>query len=254
MVRSSFDIHAGLINSLMFTGESIAIRILEPNKKPGEVGSRFNTFVAGSAGGLLACTVLVPSEVIKCALQTSSLQMNGAEAAANLKKGAFQQTTDTIKLIIRTEGYMGFYKGFAATAIRDIPAIGSYFFIYKNARDLFSKMEQKNVKVEPGQPVVPHQPSSLATIMAGGAAGTLSWAVIYPLDVIKTITQVSTVPVNGNLKSYKDMPAWEVGFSHLKQHGVRGFYRGLAPTLLRAFPVNASTFFFYEKFKLMLEA
>ena len=236
----------------MFTGESITIRLLEPDKKPGEVGSRFNTFIAGSAGGLLACTVMVPSEVIKCAMQTSTLS-TGAGAAEALKKGAFEQTLQTIRNVIRTEGYMGFYKGFGATAIRDIPAIGSYFFIYKNARDLFSKMEQKAIKVEPGQPVVPHVPSSLATIMAGGAAGTLSWAVIYPLDVIKTVTQVSTVPVGGNLKAYKDMQSWEVGVSLLKQHGIRGFYRGLAPTLLRAFPVNASTFFFYEKFKVMLE-
>ena len=227
------------------------IRILEPDHKPGEVGSRLNTFISGAAGGLLACTVMVPSEVIKVAMQTGSLNV-GAGSAETLKKGAFEQTKLSIQHILKAEGIMGFYKGFGATAIRDVPAFGIYFFIYKNARDLFSKLEQKNLKIDLAQQVTPYQPSSFATIMAGGAAGTLSWAVIYPLDMIKTVTQVSTVPVAGNLKAYKDMPSWQVGISLLKQHGVRGFYRGLAPTLLRAFPVNASTFFFYEKFKVML--
>lgn len=234
----------------MFTGESIAIRLLEPDKKPGEVGSRLNSFISGASGGLLACTVMVPSEVIKVAMQTSGVKTTGTEVSA-VKQGAFEQTSSTIKHILRTEGFMGFYKGFGATAIRDMPAIGLYFFIYKNARDVFSKIEQRGMKVEPG---VSYPPSSFATIMAGGAAGTLSWAVIYPLDMIKTVTQVSTVPEVGNLKPYKDMHSWEVGADLLKKHGLRWFYRGLAPTLLRAFPVNASTFFFYEKFKVMLGA
>lgn len=238
----------------MFTGESIAIRLLEPDRKDGEVGSRINTFIAGSCGGLLQCIVLVPSEVIKCAMQTSSLRTPtaGSSGTATIGGSAFTQTKNTIKHIYRTEGFMGFYKGLGATAIRDIPSIGIYFFIYKNSRDLFGKLEQRAMKVEPGQPRVHHEPSSLATIMAGGAAGTLSWGIIYPLDVIKTVTQVSTAPVAGNLKAYKDMRSWEVGFTLFRHHGIGIFYRGLGPTLLRAFPVNASTFFFYEKFKVMM--
>lgn len=238
----------------MFTGESIAIRLLEPDRRPGEVGSRVNTFIAGSAGGLLQCIVLVPSEVIKCAMQTSTLNASGGSTAAAVSGNAFEQTRQTIRHVYRTEGFGGFYKGLGATAVRDIPSIGIYFFIYKNARDIFGKLEQRAIKIEPGMPpAAHHEPSSLATIMAGGLAGTLSWAVIYPLDVIKTVTQVSTAPAVAGGKAYKDMHSWEVGVSLFRQYGIRSFYRGLAPTLLRAFPVNASTFFFYEKFKVMLE-
>mmetsp|Transcript_18832 Transcript_18832/g.38009 ORF Transcript_18832/g.38009 Transcript_18832/m.38009 type:complete len:317 (-) Transcript_18832:310-1260(-) len=241
----------GLINSLMFTGESIASRILEPNRKPGEMASVVNTFIAGSAGGLLQCIVLVPSEVIKCAMQTSALnaQKVGGVAAPVPTGNAFQQTMVTCKHIFKTEGFMGFYKGLGATAIRDIPSIGIYFFIYKNARDILGKLEAKNLNLSPG---VHHEPSSAATIMAGGLAGTLSWGLIYPLDVIKTVTQVSTGPSQPGMKAYKDMHSLEVAISLYKQYGFRSFYRGLGPTLLRSFPVNASTFYFYEKFKVMM--
>ena len=99
----------------MFTGESIAIRILEPNRRTGEVGSKLNTFLAGSAGGLLQCIVLVPSEVIKCEMQTSALKtktIGGATpAAAVVSGGAFDQTKQTIKQIYKAEGFKGFYKG-----------------------------------------------------------------------------------------------------------------------------------------------
>ena len=246
-------ISIGLINSLMFTGESIAIRILEPNRRTGEVGSKLNTFLAGSAGGLLQCIVLVPSEVIKCEMQTSALKtktIGGATpAAAVVSGGAFDQTKQTIKQIYKAEGFKGFYKGLGATAARDIPSIGIYFFIYKNSRDMMGKLEQR-AKKQKYDPL--YEPSSAATILAGGMAGTLSWGLIYPLDVIKTVTQVSTGPAGPGMKAYKDMHSWEVGLSLYKQYGIRSFYRGLAPTLLRSFPVNASTFYFYEQFKVVL--
>lgn len=29
-------------------------------------------------------------------------------------------------------------------------------------------------------------------------------------------------------------------------HGIRGFFKGFGPTMVRAFPANAATFFVYE--------
>ncbi len=40
----------------------------------------------------------------------------------------------------------------------------------------------------------------------------------------------------------------------LAEGGYRGFYRGLGPTLLRAFPVNASALWVYEGLMRLLEA
>lgn len=129
-------------------------------------------------------------------------------------------------------------------------------------------------------------------------AGAVSWALVYPMDVIKTHAQVSgiithnytnninissstssninsnnissvsntieqlniqdsTVGKNMNVSSqqqssYKHMNSWQIGKSLYKRYGLKVFYSGLGITILRAFPVNASTFFFYEYFKTLL--
>lgn len=231
----------------MFAGESTTMHFLEPNRKGGDIGSSMNNFIAGSAGGLLQCLAVVPSEVVKCTMQTTDLH---GKDLTTVEGSAMHQTVSTIKQIYRTEGIAGFYKGLGATALRDVPSIGVYFFVYKQSRDLLDKLEVRLTKRDANQ-----DPSVMATMIAGGLAGTMSWLGVYPVDVIKTVTQVSTdSPVAGNLKSYKDMNSWEVGVSLYRQYGMKVFFRGLGPTLLRAFPVNATTFFFYEEFKKLLKA
>lgn len=230
----------------MFAGESTTMHLLEPNRKSGDIGSSLNHFIAGSAGGLLQCIAVVPSEVVKCTMQTTDLH---GKDLTTVEGSAMHQTIATMKQIYRAEGITGFYKGLGATALRDIPSIGVYFFVYKQSRDLLDKLEVRLMKRDA------KEPSIMATMIAGGLAGTMSWLVVYPVDVIKTVTQVSTdSPVAGNLKSYKHMNSWEVGVSLYRHYGVKVFFRGLGPTLLRAFPVNATTFFFYEEFKKILKA
>jgi hypothetical protein len=68
--------------------------------------------------------------------------------------------------------------------------------------------------------------------LAGGFAGTLSWILIYPLDVIKTLKQI---------------PDKNISVSFLwKHYGIKGFYNGIFPTILRAFPTHLVTLQVYE--------
>ena len=168
---------------MIFTGESVATRILEPNLQPGEVASPVNSFLAGSAGGLLQCVILVPSEVIKCTMQAGSIP-----SIAN-SSGAFAPTIETIRYIQRTEGIRGLYKGLGVTCLREIPAIGIYFFSYKNIRSKLHSWQGGTAATEVSTP---------ATMVAGAVAGALSWLLLYPIDVIKTNMQSSVAvdPVN----------------------------------------------------------
>eukprot|EP01038_Epipyxis_sp_PR26KG_P009760 gene9760-13129_t len=234
----------GMINSLMFVGEGVAMRYLEPNLKPGEVGTPLHTFIAGSFGGFLQCFVLVPSDVVKCSMQAEASNISSTVGAAtkhylpyvaqNLhkyKKNIFSKTILYTKGIYHAEGLIGFYKGFSVTALREIPSIGLYFFTYKNVRDLITKYQKRDI------------PSTEATLLSGGIAGALSWTVIYPVDVIKTNIQVSDASL------YRGMSIFKVAQILYKQHGSKVFFKGLGTTICRAFPVNASTFYFYEMFK-----
>ncbi|RYG67400.1 MC/SLC25 family protein, partial [archaeon] len=159
----------------MFYGESTAMRALQPELKEGEVGTPLNTYVAGCAGGILQCLVLVPSDVVKCSMQANSLQPEANGSTGN----ALQQTLQCCTQIYRAEGLRGFYRGFGITALREAPSIGLYFFAYKFAREALTKLQGLEA------------PSTSAIMLAGGFAGALSWSVIYPFDVIKTNMQIS---------------------------------------------------------------
>ena len=113
-----------LQNALIFAGEGVALRYLEPDIKfQKEMSSKtvMNVFLAGSFGGLLQCLVLVPADLIKCKLQVDRID----------GKPAYTGNMDCIKKVYRTEGLKGFYKGFGVTALREVPAFGVYFFVYR---------------------------------------------------------------------------------------------------------------------------
>lgn len=225
-----------MINSLLFVGESTTMRFLEPNLKRGETGTPLNTLIAGSSGGLLQCIGLVPAEVIKCTMQAEETTLiTTATKQSSLTNNAFQQTFNCMKKIYLQEGIKGFYKGFYATALREVPSIGMYFYSYKSSRDLFTKLQGLS------------EPSTMTILVSGGLAGALSWSVVYPFDVIKTNIQITD-----NSSSGRNMSFIQMTKDLYTRHGMRVFFRGLGATVFRAFPVNGATFFFYERIKDLL--
>ena len=85
----------------------------------------------------------------------------------------------------------------------------------------------------------PHEWASSA--LAGGCSGALTWALIYPFDVIKTRIQTTSMqtPPSQRRMSF-------IYRSIVNQHGWRYLFRGLGITLFRAFPVNGIIFPVYE--------
>lgn len=73
-------------------------------------------------------------------------------------------------------------------------------------------------------------------LMAGGLSGFAAWFPAYPQDVIKSNFQ--------NDLRYKSIG--QVVKTLYKTAGPKAFINGIGPTLVRAFPANAATFFAYE--------
>jgi solute carrier family 25 carnitine/acylcarnitine transporter 20/29 len=71
----------------------------------------------------------------------------------------------------------------------------------------------------------------------GGLAGECLWLASYPFDVVKSKMQSDGFGKEMRYKSMRDCFAqtWA-------KEGARGFWKGIAPTLLRAMPVSAGTF------------
>lgn len=68
-------------------------------------------------------------------------------------------------------------------------------------------------------------------IVAGGAAGVLAWASIYPIEVVKSRVQACDTA-----------SAWAV-WRRLHASGWEGYVRGMPATLARAFVVNGAIFY-----------
>ena len=100
-------------NALIFAGESVALRYLEPNMNfHSEMSNKtvMNVFIAGSFGGLVQCAVLVPADLIKCKMQVDESRKG--------KKGKYNGSLDCIAQVVKKKGPFGLFKGFGITALR----------------------------------------------------------------------------------------------------------------------------------------
>jgi solute carrier family 25 carnitine/acylcarnitine transporter 20/29 len=89
-----------------------------------------------------------------------------------------------------------------------------------------------------------HTNHTMSALAAGSFAGTMSWGVVYPCDVIKTEIQAGTGGTTSISQVCKNL---------YKESGYKAFFRGIGPTLVRAVPVNGITFLCYEKMKMSME-
>lgn len=205
-------------NALIFAGESIGRKIIKYFKtSKDEKLSIFETFFAGTFGGLLQSIVLVPSDVIKCRMQVDVVG----------EKSAYSGILDCGRKVYKSSGIRGLYQGMMVTCSREIPSIGVYFLTYRKFVEQFSD----------SSPVVP----AWVSLIGGGVAGSASWFCVYPFDVIKTNIQIA----DGSMPK----STFRMGLHLYQQFGWSIFVRGLGTTIVRAFPVNAATFFFYEQFR-----
>ncbi len=235
------------MNSLSFAGDSLAIKFLEPKLKKGDSPSPMNTIFAGAFGGFVQCLVLVPSDLIKVKMQIEGMQSTKT----------YNSTAHCLYSVVQKEGISGLYKGFLITALREAPSFAIYFGVYKNSLTWMKNTFEKNnnsidetlIKGDVlNYSLMPNSPHPTASIMlAGGLAGAASWTAVYPVDVIKTYVQIHSSSSNSQGGLISTVRALH------KKYGIKIFFRGLGTTIIRAFPVNAATFYVYETLKELLE-
>lgn len=166
-------------------------------------------FSLGAFTGCCSALVLLPSEVIKAKTQV----VVGFEGASSI---------DIMRSMIRQQGIKSLFCGLDAQLIRDGIFYAVFFGIYELNCYLFKTY-------------IPSFPEELNYFMSGGFAGMMGWSIAMPFDVPKTNVQVRwCTNVVGSY--FPEM----IRIS--QQHGLSGFYNGLGPTLVRAFPANAALF------------
>ncbi|KZT07139.1 mitochondrial carrier [Laetiporus sulphureus 93-53] len=180
--------------------------------------------LAGAGSGIIATLITAPTELIKT--QQQIFQSSASYSALPRRP---LTARDVALQIFRTHGLSGLYRGITATALRDI-GYGTYFGAYEATMRYWPRA--------PGQETAPWY----AQLLAGALAGIAGWVVTFPFDVVKTRVQstLGATPEN----PYRN--TWSTIVASYRAEGLGVFFRGLAPTLIRAVPVNMVTFTTFE--------
>ncbi|CAI2377809.1 unnamed protein product [Moneuplotes crassus] len=161
-------------------------------------------FCGGCFGGLMCCFVNCPIELLK------------------IKIKATQENPSLIK-IIRAEGFNGLFSAFVPILCRDVPTYGIYFFTYNYLTKKLCENQDPDRKTPR---------NVIGKMVAEGLSGQITWTTSFPSDVIKSYIQYHPGH-RGILRTARYI---------YHKYGAGKFYRGLAPCLIRAFPVNAIVF------------
>ncbi|KAH8556904.1 mitochondrial carrier domain-containing protein [Umbelopsis sp. PMI_123] len=250
---------AGL-NAILFVSYGNILRFLERNNRyssdPNHFGGPGPTltqvFLAGCGAGFACFLLSAPTDLVKI--------------QAQMHKGS-RTSIQVAKDIFRRGGIPGFFQGGMITIIRDAPSYGVYFAVYEGLKRSL-KVENGGISGE----------NAWKLLLAGGFAGTISWGCIYPLDVIKSRMQMQVIQPTTHIpsaafessaqsirfysstsssspsstSSYHSIntphyrSTWDCVVRSWRTEGPGVFVRGIGPTVLRAFPVNAVTFWIYE--------
>ncbi|KAK9325830.1 mitochondrial carrier domain-containing protein [Lipomyces orientalis] len=184
-------------------------------------------FTAGGFIALFSC----PFEFTKLSTQIELLMARATRAALPDSDPAAPRyspkgTFESFKDIIHKRGILGLYSGFRYHFARDALGTSLYFTVYESSKQLFS-MYNPN-----GGP-----PGPLVIAISGGLCGVFSWAVLFPLDTMKSIVQrdILTRPPGTAIKKR----AFQLFNPRM--------YRGLGVSIVRTGLVNMTFFSIYEQ-------
>lgn len=97
---------------------------------------------------------------------------------------------------------------------------------------------------------MPAQQIKILNLLSGGAAGTIASCITNPLEVIKTQLQSSSTSkaAHGELAAAGGHPM-TIAQRIFEADGLKGFWKGLRPTLVGVIPARSIYFFSYEQSK-----
>ncbi|KAF7846492.1 hypothetical protein BT93_L4244 [Corymbia citriodora subsp. variegata] len=200
----------------------------------GKVSSR-STFLAGLAAGVTeAVAVVTPMEVIKIRLQAQHHSM-----ADPLDVPKYRNAAHALYTVVKEEGAGALYRGVSLTALRQGSNQAVNFTAYTELKAFF-----QGRATDPNAALPGWQTALLGLI--SGAMGPLSNA---PIDTIKTRLQ-KTPAQPGETAMGRIV---NIGNMMWKQEGIRAFWMGITPRIMRVAPGQAVTFAVYEYLKDILE-
>ncbi|XP_046389789.1 mitochondrial glycine transporter-like isoform X2 [Ischnura elegans] len=166
----------------------------------------------GMAARSISGICLIPMTVIKTRFESGVYQYGGVIQA--------------FRTIYRNEGVRGLSCGLLPTLFRDAPFSGLYLMFYTQAK---AAVPEDWMDSKANAPI---------HFSCGIVAGLLASFVTQPADVLKTKMQLYPEKFNGII---------DVIFYVHKKYGMKGYFKGLAPRMLRRTLMAAMAWTIYEQ-------
>ncbi|UPK94020.1 hypothetical protein LCI18_004955 [Fusarium solani-melongenae] len=198
--------------------------------RPGGHPSAGDYFVASALAGASTSALTNPVWVLKTRMVSSD---RGAH-------GAYPSMISGARSILSTEGIRGLYRGLGVSLI-GVSHGAVQFAVYEPAKRWYYAQRQERHGVSRDAPMTPE-----ATVALSSAAKLVAGAVTYPYQVLRS-----------RLQNYEADERFGRGIRGVvvriwKEDGLRGFYRGLMPGVVRVMPATWVTFLVYENVKYYL--
>lgn len=178
-------------------------------------------FAASGISGILTAVFTNPIWVIKTRMLST----------ARNAPGAYTSIAQGTTALYRSEGIKGFYRGLIPSLF-GVSHGAIQFMAYEQLKNHWALGRKGGLE---GLTNVDYLTLSAVSKMFAGS-------ITYPYQVIRARLQTYDAP-----QRYKG--AWDVVMQVFRKEGFAGFYRGLAPNVVRVLPSTCVTFLVYENMK-----
>ncbi len=216
--------------------------------------SSLDYLIASLASGILSATLTNPIWVIKTRMLSTSAHHTGA----------YPSMLFGLHAIARVEGWRGYFRGLIPT-LAGVSHSAIYFVAYEKlkaerANQLSSSpTHHSNSSTQTNPSTSNKQLSNADYLLISGLSKIFAGTLTYPHQVVRarmqTYTSAATLPnpidrMTTQLPSSNAAQGLQATIRSVwRQDGIRGFYRGLGPNLLRVVPSTCVTFLVYENVK-----
>ncbi|CAK3935639.1 Mitochondrial folate transporter carrier [Lecanosticta acicola] len=181
-------------------------------------------FLASGISGILTAILTNPIWVIKTRMLST----------ARNAPGAYTSIAQGTAVLYRSEGVRGFYRGLLPSLF-GVSHGAIQFMAYEQLKNHWALSRNGGLD---GLTNVDYLTLSAVSKMFAGS-------ITYPYQVVRARLQTYDAP-----QRYKG--AWDVVLQVFRKEGFAGFYKGLAPNVVRVLPSTCVTFLVYENTKYYL--
>ncbi|KAJ3146786.1 hypothetical protein HDU89_006041 [Geranomyces variabilis] len=209
-------------------------------------------FLAGGIAGLISQFTIYPLETVKTRIMaqiaegstsTANPPLQTADPPPSASRAATQRLLmSTIRQMYKENGIRAFYRGCIPSLIGIVPYAGIDLGTYETLRSGYEKrLRQKTGNKDA-------KAGSLRLLGFGAVSAATGAVIMYPLSVIRTRLQAQGTP--SHPYTYKN--SFDVIRKTYAREGMFGFYKGLAPTLLKVIPAVSVAYVVYERAKTVI--